>query len=97
MDLFIFYASFLPANNERTMCYWGLAEIRLMPEYMIKLYISGIKLPLFFPGIFCTCLRIGPPKGGGGPILYAIWLFYWFAICYNKKFNTAIIHFQLLL
>ena len=30
-------------------------------------------------------------------MLYAIWLFYGFAICYNKNFNTAIIHFQLLL
>ena len=37
----------------------------------------------------------GPPKGG--PMLYAIWLFYGFAICYNNFFNTAIINFQLLL
>ena len=37
----------------------------------------------------------GPPRGG--PMLYAIWLFYGFAICYNKNVNTAIINFQLLL
>ena len=35
-------------------------------------------------------------KGGGVPC-YMLWLFYGFAICYNNKFNTAIIHFQLLL
>ena len=29
-------------------------------------------------------------------MLYAIWLFYGFAICYNKIFNTAIINIQLL-
>ena len=38
-----------------------------------------------------------PQGGGGGPMLYAMWLFYGFAICYNKIFNTAIINFQLLL
>ena len=32
---------------------------------------------------------VGPPRGG--PMLYAIWLFYGFAICY-KKINTAIIN-----
>ena len=42
-------------------------------------------------------MHVGPPKGGGGPMLYAIWLFYGFAICYNTFFNTAIINFQLLL
>ena len=34
----------------------------------------------------------GPPRGG--PMLYAIWLFYGFAICYNTNFNTAIITFS---
>ena len=36
---------------------------------------------------------IGPPRGG--PMLYAIWLFYGFAICYNQIFNTAINKFSI--
>ena len=53
-----------------------------------------IRVTLLLLVQFFICY-IGPPKGGSHAICYMA--FYGFAICYNKNFNTAIIHFQLLL